>query len=528
MKLKLNISLFFLLTFAMPTVFAMTFTTTQSGGNSSKDLTVQAGKHYQLKFDLQHQTTSAVRVQIIEGTNVIVDASNLIDGSHVYSFAPTTNLVTLKFIREDNDNLTRDFEVDNLTYEEITSILQTQSNHVVGRKGYELNDHLGNVRAVVSDKKVNGNSEIISATDYLPFGMIARSYTNGDYRYGYGGHDKINEISGEGNSIDMGFRFLDVRIARSSSMDNYCAKYPGTSPYAYALNTPLSAVDPDGNLIVFIGGLRLWQNDADQAGSGDADQKGAFPGIYSLDVFVDENGEGYWHKCSNTFGQDADLAGAFMERTGDYNVCYTSGSSRWTSQAETRQEEGKLKAQEFHCMVQEGQIKLEAGESIKIVCHSQGGAHSIGFAEQLMTYKNADGSPLYNIEVIYMVTPHQPTDIDLSQLVGKFPIKQYSHPSDAVSSSSWILNGGSKFGVIPGVTEFDQTDILNKNTAPKGTGLTGNWNGHAACDNMFIFNIEEGKPGYVAPRLDNPQTYCGGAAPEYVTPEHSAPEITIE
>ena len=137
--------------------FSIVFTTTQAGGNSSKDLIVQAGKQYQLKFDLQHQTTSAVRIQIVEGSTIVIDETNLIDGTHVFSFTPTTNTVSLKFIREDADNVSRDFEVDNLVYEEISQVVQVESNHEIGRKEYELIDHLGNVRAVVSDKKVNGN-----------------------------------------------------------------------------------------------------------------------------------------------------------------------------------------------------------------------------------------------------------------------------------------------------------------------------------------------------------------------------------
>jgi RHS repeat-associated protein len=249
MKLKLNISLFVLLTFTMSTVFAMTFTTTQAGANSSKDISVQVGKQYQLKFDLQHQTTSAVRIQILEGSNKIVDASNLADGSHVYSFTPTSNTVTLRFIREDNDNVSRDFEVNNLLYEEVLSTIQAESNHVIGRKEYELADHLGNVRAVISDKPKNGNAEVISATDYLPFGMTARSYSNGsETRYGYSGKEKESEIS-EGD-YDFGARINSVKLARWLACDPLKAKYPELSPYNCVGNSPLLFVDPDGKRII--------------------------------------------------------------------------------------------------------------------------------------------------------------------------------------------------------------------------------------------------------------------------------------
>ena len=185
MNCNLKIILITLLTVIQSAAYSIVFTTTQAGGNSSKDLIVQAGKQYQLKFDLQHQTTSAVRVKIIENSVTIVDASNLTDGSHAFSFTPTSGTVTLKFVREDNDNVSRDFQVDNLIYEEISQVVQSESNHEMDRKEYEITDHLGNVRIVISDNIIYGNTEVVSATDYLPFGMVARNHSNGsEIRYG--------------------------------------------------------------------------------------------------------------------------------------------------------------------------------------------------------------------------------------------------------------------------------------------------------------------------------------------------------
>ena len=246
MKLKLNISLFFLLTFTMPTVFAMTFTATQAGGNSSKDLTVQAGKQYQLKFDLQHQTTNSIRVQILEGLVMLVDESNLIDGFHIYAFTPTSNVITLKFIREDNDNISRDFQVDNLVYEEVSSaLLPDLSNHIVGQKEYELTDHLDNIRALISDKKVNGNTNVVSAIDYLPFGMTARSYSNGTKsRYGYNGKEKENEISD--SDYDYSARLYNSKLGKWFSVDPLFTEYASYSSYSACNNSPMFLVDPTG------------------------------------------------------------------------------------------------------------------------------------------------------------------------------------------------------------------------------------------------------------------------------------------
>ncbi len=318
-----------------------------------------------------------------------------------------------------------------------------------------------------------------------------------DYRYGFNGKEKDDEVKGKGNSIDLGDRILDPRIGRTFKMDRYSYKFPGESPYSFAMNTPICALDPDGKLIIFIGGLRLSERDKDQLRSG---KEGGLPGIYKTDVFK------YWgtdENSKNSFGKSEDIAGRFMKRIGDENLMFTSGSSKWKSQAADRKEDGALKGEQFHAMVQSGEIKLAKGETIKIVSHSQGGAHAEGFAEQLMSYRDSDGNQLYKIEVIYNITPHQPGDINAPDGIRTV---QYSHPNDAVSSKApfWLPNGRSKISKIKGITEYDERIIIGGKGQPKATGVIGNRNGHNVTDNGFIFDIPEGKYGYVAPRQDSP------------------------
>jgi RHS repeat-associated protein len=95
-----------------------------------------------------------------------------------------------------------------------------------------------------------------AALKFYSFGMLmpGRIYNSNSYRYGFSGHEKVDEISGDGNQIDMGARFLDVRLGRTSSIDPKAQFYPSTSPYAYALNTPIQAIDPDGKVVIFING----------------------------------------------------------------------------------------------------------------------------------------------------------------------------------------------------------------------------------------------------------------------------------
>jgi RHS repeat-associated protein len=114
----------------------------------------------------------------------------------------------------------------------------------LGERRYELTDHLGNVRVVMSDYKRTAVI-VLSATDYYPFGMVARTYTSPEeYRYGFNGKELDTDIGGA--SYDYGFRIYDARIAKFLSVDPLSPKYPYYTPYQFAANRPIQGIDLDG------------------------------------------------------------------------------------------------------------------------------------------------------------------------------------------------------------------------------------------------------------------------------------------
>jgi len=128
---------------------------------------------------------------------------------------------------------------------------------VRGLKNYELSNHLGNVLSVISDRKKpicdQGSfsyfeADIITATDYSPFGapLAGRTFSSNSYRYGMNGMEKDDEVKGAGNQLDFGARIYDPRLGRWLSIDPLQAKYAGYSPYNFALNSPVFFYDKDG------------------------------------------------------------------------------------------------------------------------------------------------------------------------------------------------------------------------------------------------------------------------------------------
>ncbi len=76
--------------------------------------------------------------------------------------------------------------------------------------------------------------------------MPNRHGNDNQYRYGYQGSEKDDEIKGNGNSYTTEFRMLDPRLGRWLSIDPLASSFPGQSPYCTFDNNPIMFNDPSG------------------------------------------------------------------------------------------------------------------------------------------------------------------------------------------------------------------------------------------------------------------------------------------
>jgi RHS repeat-associated protein len=134
-----------------------------------------------------------------------------------------------------------------------------------GDKRFELSNHLGNVLVVVSDLLIANtgtplsySSEVISATDYYPYGMVMdeRNYqqmASGAYRYSFNGQETQTEITGSSSHMSAEFWMYDTRIGRRWNVDP--KPIVSFSPFACFTNNPLLFSDPLGDIIDIEGSL---------------------------------------------------------------------------------------------------------------------------------------------------------------------------------------------------------------------------------------------------------------------------------
>jgi RHS repeat-associated protein len=126
----------------------------------------------------------------------------------------------------------------------------------LGEKFYELTDHLGNVRMVISDIKksiITGgvpgkfSADVRSYSNEYPYGMEqpGRWWDSSlTYRWGYNGMECDAEVSGTGDHYTSYFRQYDPRVARWWSNDPMT--FPGESPYMAMDGNPVALSDPMG------------------------------------------------------------------------------------------------------------------------------------------------------------------------------------------------------------------------------------------------------------------------------------------
>ena len=135
-----------------------------------------------------------------------------------------------------------------------------------GLNQYEVGNHLGNVLAVVSDfrdaadGRADGQlsgfaSRTLSAREYYPFGLEVPDGSRGTvrgavsgpaaYRFGFNGKEDDWAL-GEAGIQDYGFRLYDRAIGRFLSVDPLAPLYPFYTPYQFAGNKPIFAIDMDG------------------------------------------------------------------------------------------------------------------------------------------------------------------------------------------------------------------------------------------------------------------------------------------
>ncbi len=113
-----------------------------------------------------------------------------------------------------------------------------------------LKDHLGNTRLLFSDLNNDGEidpaNELLSISNYYPFGMSWENNTNTSplQRHLYNGKELDTDFGL--NVLFYGARLHDPALGRFTTLDPLAADFASWSTYHYTYNNPIRFIDPDG------------------------------------------------------------------------------------------------------------------------------------------------------------------------------------------------------------------------------------------------------------------------------------------
>jgi RHS repeat-associated protein len=91
--------------------------------------------------------------------------------------------------------------------------------------------------------------------------LPGRQLTPGSYRYGFNGKEldaNGTGMGGGGNTYDYGFRIYNPQIAKFLSVDPLSSDFPFLTPYQFASNMPIAAIDIDGLEAVIVVTAEYW------------------------------------------------------------------------------------------------------------------------------------------------------------------------------------------------------------------------------------------------------------------------------
>ncbi|WP_333888881.1 DUF6443 domain-containing protein [Sphingobacterium siyangense] len=305
---------------------------------------------------------------------------------------------------------------------------------------YNLTDHLGNVRVVL---KKDGTATAPVATvmqkqDYYPFGKTKSIATSINNKYLYNGKEMQTDLNGGTHTLggsyvlegqlDYGARFYDAEIGRWNVIDPKAQLLETSSPYVYALNSPSSFIDKDGELPIYIGGKTNQDSERNSKTYWDAQilatiAGSGIPNPGNTALFIDGNRYLYDSGVKKEVRNATLLAGeseASRVRAG-----YQEGLrdfKRILSHLERDPKTGKIT------------------EKIQIYTHSRGAAFGAGYTEALldMIKQNPDefADAVNEIDFVYNMAPHGGANINSPR-----GVDAYAHHHDRDKLSENGMNG---------------------------------------------------------------------------------------